>query len=77
MMTISERAVDLSIADSNTDNSSRTWQTLGKEIAVGVWFGVTSSPRPNVSGGFSPMGSKILRFMAGAAAVGGGTGLRT
>jgi hypothetical protein len=42
-----------------------------------AWFPEASRPRPNLSGGFSPIGRKILWFMAGAAAVGHGTGLRT
>ncbi len=42
-----------------------------------TWVGVASSPRPNLSGGFSPMWRKSLRFMAGAAAIGGDTGLLT
>jgi len=77
MMTINGRAVDVSAAGCNTEYSSGIWWTLGEAMPKEAWVGMASSPRPNLSGGFSPMGRKILRFMAGAAAVEVGTRLLT
>ncbi len=77
MTTINWWVVELSIAGCNAKTSLRTSNSGGNEVMMEAWFPETSLPRSDLSGGFSPIGRKILRFMAGAAAVGCATGLRT
>jgi hypothetical protein len=77
MMTINGRAVDVSAAGCSTEGSSGIWWMLGEAMPREAWVGMATSPRLILSGGFSPMGRKILQFMAGAAAVEVGTGLLT
>ena len=69
------QAVDVSAAGRNTECSSGIWWMLGKMMPREAWVGMASSPRPILLGGFSPTRRKILRFMAGTAAVEVGTGL--
>jgi hypothetical protein len=76
MTTINSWAVELSTSGCNAKNSLRTTHSGGNEVMMEAWFPEASLPRSNLSGGFSPIGRKILWFLAGAAAVGCATGLR-
>jgi hypothetical protein len=77
MMAINGRAVEVSAVGHSTDGSSGIWWTLEIKMPRETWVDMASSPLPNLSGGFSPTGRKILRFMTGAAAVEVGTRLLT
>jgi hypothetical protein len=77
MMTINEQVADLNVKRSNAKKSSGNGWEGCNEMLVEMGSMVSTLPRPNLSGGFSPIGRKNLRFMAGAAAVGTGIGLRT
>ena len=70
MMTINKKVVELSVESPNTKNSSGTCWEGGNERTVGACFVVIMCPRPIISGGFSPIGRKVLKVMTGAAAVG-------
>ncbi len=62
-MTIKERAVELSVVISNTENSSgNCWERVN-EMTVEAGFVVVLLPRPIISGGFSPIGRKVLMVM--------------
>ena len=76
MMTIRVRAVELGVKCPDAKKSSGNCWEGGIERTVEAWFVFALLPRPIISGGFSPIGRKVLMVMTGAAAVGVGTGLR-
>ena len=75
--TIRVKVVELGSKSPDTKNSSGNCWEGGNEMAVGACFMDALLPRPIISGGFSPIGRKVLFVMTGAAAVGVSTRLRT
>jgi hypothetical protein len=60
MTTINEQAVDLSLKSSNAKQTSGSSWEGGNEMLVEMVGMVSSFHRPNLSGGFSPIGRKKL-----------------
>ncbi len=60
MMAIKEKAVEYRGKSSDTKNSSGNFWEGRNRIPVGAWFVLALPPQPIMSGGFSPIGRKVL-----------------
>ncbi len=76
MTIINEKVVELSVESSNTKNSSGNCWEGGNEMMVGACFLMMLFPPSIISGGFSPIGRKVLIVTMGTATTGVSTGLR-